>query len=124
MYLYFQYDDTMWIDYEFASGVKGLSKYEFTELTNYGNNCRQFRFALSDMNVQLENGGYEVSLPDCVSAIWLRNGQGNFSAIWSNARRLTDLSGTSTDMKSLTSFYAENVRRLNGCQMGSASARF
>lgn len=69
MYLYFQYDDTAWIDSEFMSGVKGLSKYEFTELTARGNNCRQFRFALSDMNAQTEDNGHEVSLPDCISAI-------------------------------------------------------
>lgn len=122
MYLYFQCDDAAWIDSEFTSGVKGLSQYEFKELTAYGNNCRQLYFALSDMNVQTEDNGYEVCLPDCVSAIQLRNGQKNFSAIWSNARQLTDLSVP--DMVSLTSFYAENVRRLTGCQMGSSSARF
>lgn len=69
MYLYFQYDDTTWIDYEFASGVKGLSKYEFTELTARGNNCRQLYFALSDMNAQIADNVYEVCLPDCISAI-------------------------------------------------------
>lgn len=115
MYLYFQYDNATWIDSEFASGVKGLSQYEFTELTARGNNCRQLYFALSDMNVRTEDYGYEVCLPDCISAIQLQTGQTRFSSIWSNARQLTNLSGTSTDMTSLTSFYAENVRRLTGC---------
>lgn len=69
MYLYFQYDDTAWIDSEFTSGVNGLSKYEFTESTAHGNNCRQLCFALSDMNAQIADSGYEVCLPDCISAI-------------------------------------------------------
>lgn len=115
MYLYFQCDDATWIDSEFTSGVNGLSKYEFTEKTTRGNNCRQFRFTLSDMNAQTEDNGHEVSIPDCISAIWLQSGQTRFSSIWSNARQLTDLSGASADLIHLTSFYAENVRRLTGC---------